>query len=323
MLRRQYLYGVAALLIMPAATATADEQSWFPSEPPSAANPGECYARVRIEPQYEPFTESVVTGDSYESYDVRPPVLDQTVTEYLSREAGMRYIVTEPVYDTVVEQIQVRPAYVEYVVEPAVHDQVTEQVMVREPRLVWQAGRVPGAQMTRYDPETGEVWCLIEEPGEYRTVTRNVVVRPARISEVDVPAEYASITREVLVQEARVEQIPIPAEYDSYTQVVLTQPSRVESHVVEGRTETITRYRLVAQERYEWRVMDCDEIELPSYDAPSAHQNSNAPMSYQRHNETEEYATPDWNGGTPVSSVASSRIFAPAEIRASNVAYRN
>lgn len=321
MLRRQYLYGVAALLVLPVAAANADEQTWFPSEPPSSANPGECYARVRIEPQYEPFTESVVTGDSYESYDVRPPVLDQTVTEYMSREAGMRYVVREPIYETVVERVQVRPAYVEYVVEPAVHDQVTEQVMVREPRLVWQAGRVPGAQMTRYDPETGEVWCLIEEPGEYRTVTRNVVVSPARISEVEVPAEYANISREVLVQEASVEQIPIPAEYDSYSQVVLTQPARVESHVVEGRTESITRYRLVSQERYEWRVMDCDEIELPAYDRPAVRQN-NAPMTYERQNET-EFTTPEWNGGTPVSSVATSRITAPAEIRASNVAYRN
>ena len=121
MLRRQYLYGVAALLVLPVAAANADEQTWFPSEPPSSANPGECYARVRIEPQYEPFTESVVTGDSYESYDVRPPVLDQTVTEYMSREAGMRYVVREPIYETVVERVQVRPAYVEYVVEPAVH----------------------------------------------------------------------------------------------------------------------------------------------------------------------------------------------------------
>lgn len=320
MLRRQYLLGAAALLVLPAAAASADEQTWFPSEPPGHAAPGECYARVLVEAQYEPFTETVVSGDSYESYDVRPPVLDQTVREYMSREAGMRYIVHDPIYETVVERIQVRPAYVEYVVEPAVHDQVTEQVMVREPRLVWQRGRVPGAQMTRYDPETGEVWCLIEEPGEYRTITRNVVVRPAQISEIEVPAEYSQITREVLVQEARVEEIPIPAEYDSYTQVVLTQPSRVESHVVEGRTETITRYRLVASERYEWRVMDCDEIELPAYDAPAVR--GNAPMTYERQNDT-EYTTPDWTGGVPVSAVATSRITAPGEIRASNVAYRN
>ena len=45
-------------------------------------------------------------------------------------------------------------------------------------------------------------------------------------------------------------------------------------------------------------------------------------MTYERQNET-EFTTPEWNGGTPVSSVATSRITAPAEIRASNVAYRN
>lgn len=283
MLRRILLGGSAVLIAGSAAgAAAADDMSWFPSEPPTHATPGECYARVRIEPVYEPYTETITSSDAYEAYDVAPPRLEERIEEYVSRDAGVRYIVHQPVYETVTESVLVRPAYTEYVVRPAVHETVTEQVLVREPRMVWQRGRVPGAQITRYDPETGEVWCLVEEPGEYRTVTRNVVVQPARIDEINVAAEYSSITREVMVEPGRVEEIPIPAEYDSYVTQVLVQPATVESRTVEGRTETITRYRLVQSERYEWRMMDCEEIELPHFNAPTV-ERSRTPMSYQDH----------------------------------------
>jgi hypothetical protein len=293
MLRRILLGGSAVLIAGSAAgVAAADDMSWFPSEPPAQATPGECYARVRIEPVYEPYTETITSSDAYETYDVAPPRLEERVEEYVSRDAGVRYVVHQPVYETVTESILVRPAYTEYVVRPAVHETVTEQVLVREPRMVWQRGRVPGAQITRYDPETGEVWCLVEEPGEYRTVTRNVVVQPARIDEVSVDAEYASITREVMVEPGRVEEIPIPAEYDSYVTQVLVQPATVESRTVQGRTETITRYRLVQSERYEWRMMDCEEIELPNFDAPTV-ERSRTPMSYQDHSGGVDFDTQD------------------------------
>ncbi|WP_394693751.1 hypothetical protein [Hyphobacterium sp.] len=284
MLRRLLLLsGTAALIAGPTAgVAAADDMSWFPSEPPANATPGECYARVRVEPVYEPYTETITSSDAYETYDVAPPRIEERVEEYVRRDAGVRYVVHQPVYETVTENVLVRPAYTEYVVRPAVHETVTEQVMVREPRMAWQRGRVPGAQITRYDPETGEVWCLVEEPGEYRTVTRNVVVQPARIDEIETPAEYAMVSREVLVERGRVEEIPIPAEYDTYTVQVLTQPATVESRTVQGRSETITRYRLVSSERYEWRMMDCEEIELPNFDAPTV-ERSRTPMSYQDH----------------------------------------
>lgn len=220
----------------------------------------------------------------------------------------MRYIVHEPVYDVITEQVMVRPAYVEYRVVPAVHEEVTERIMVREPRMVWQRGRVPGAQMTRFDPETGEIWCLVEEAGEYRTVTRNVLVTPARVEEVQIDAQYATIQREVLVQQARVEEVPIPAEYDQVEIQTLVRAASVDSQTVTGRTESVTRYELVSEERYEWRLMDCDEIELPGYVAPPSMQQSQPPaMSYEYQGDAYEEPYYD-ETETPVASLASSRI---------------
>lgn len=266
---RHMLMGGSAVALVTASAAFAGDTEWFPPDPPHTAIAGECYARVRIEPEYDVYTEQVTTQDSYERYDVTPPRLRPEVREYISREAGMRYIVHEPVYETVTETVQVRPSYVEYVVEPAVHDTVTETIMVREPRMVWRRGYAPGAQMTRFDAETGEVWCLVEEEGEYRTVTRNIVVQPAQIREIEYPAEYATITRDVLVQEARVEQVPIEELRDTYRVQVLDQHASVNSHVVPTQTDTVTRYSLRTEERWEWRLMDCEDIDLPGYNPPS------------------------------------------------------
>ena len=268
MVRQQLMCG-AAVALLSASAAFAGDSEWFPPDPPSSAIAGECYARVRIAPEYDAYTEQVTTQDSYERYDVVPPRLRPEVREYISREAGMRYIVHEPVYETVTETVQISPAYVEYVVEPAVHDTVTETIMVREPRMVWRRGYVPDAQMTRFDSETGEVWCLVEEEGEYQTVTRNIVVHPAEIREIEHPAEYSTITRDVLVQEARVEQVPIEELRETYQVQVVDQHASVDSRVIPAETSTVTRYSLRSEERWEWRLMDCEDIDLPGYNPPS------------------------------------------------------
>ena len=264
MLRKNALYGVALAALM-AGPASAGDVEWFPPDPPNAAAIGECYARIRIPAEFDSYSERVVTADAYEDYDVTDPRLRPEVVEYVRREAGLRYIVTEPVYETVTETVEIRPAYNEYVVQPPVHDTVTETIMVREPQLVWRRGYVPGARATRVDEETGEIWCLIEEPGEYRTVTRTIVVEQGSIREVTYPAEYATISREVLVQPARVEEVPIPAEYASYDIQVLDRAASVNREYYEERSESITRYTLRSGERFEWRLVDCEEIDIPAY----------------------------------------------------------
>ena len=251
--------------------ASAQQRAALPSGPPSYAEPGQCYQRVRVEAVYDTIAETIVTQDRYEEYDVRQARLEAVTRDYVSREAGMRYIVTEPVYETRSEQVLVRPAYTEYEVTPAVHETVSERVLVREARMVWRRGHVPGARAVRHDPETGDVWCLVEEPAEYRTIERNVVVRPAQLREVTVPAEYATIERDVLVQEASVREVPIAEERSSYGAHVLAGAARVDSRVIEGREVTVDRYELVSGERYEWRVVDCDELEMMGYGHPGPH----------------------------------------------------
>lgn len=177
----------------------------------------------------------------------------------------MRYRVTEPVYETVTEQVQVRPGYVRYEVSPAETRTVSERVLVREARMVWRRGYVEGARQVRHDPETGEIWCLVEEPAQYETIHRTVVTSPAQVREVPVEPHYETISREVLVQQATVEEVPIPVQYASYEIDVLAHEGRVDRRVSQRRTEQVARHNLVSGERFEWRLVDCADIEIPSH----------------------------------------------------------
>jgi hypothetical protein len=274
----------AALAIAMAPSGFADDKDWLPPDPPADAAAGECFARYRIAPEFDTYAETVTTQDAYEQYHVMPARLREEVRDYVSREAGMRYIVHEPVYDTITETVEIRPAYTEYVVQPAVHETVTETIMVREPQRVWQRGYTPGAHQTRYDSETGEVWCLVEQAGEYRTVTRNVILHPAEINEVNYPAEFNTITREVLVQRARVEEVPIDPLYDTYHVQVVDQYASVDRQTIPTETETITRYTQRSEERWEWRLVECDDLDMSGPMAP-ANMSSPPMASYSDHSE--------------------------------------
>lgn len=301
---RSILLCSASLALAFSAPAAAQSRAAFPSDPPSSAEAGQCYTRVHHDAQYNTIRESVIIADGYETYEVYvngsrvdshtvDPVLETRSRQYLAREEGVRYRVTEPVYETVSEQVQVAPAYSRYTVEPARHETVRERVLVREARLVWRRGYVEGARSYRHDPETGEVWCLIEEPAEYRTVTRTVVAEPARVQEVPVAAEYATIHRDVLRQPATVEEIPIPAEYASYEYRTLVHPAEVRARYVEERTDILERYELVSAERYEWQLIECDEIDFAPRQDMSRNQ---APAPGPRERSYE---------GTPVASAQS------------------
>ena len=275
MLRTILTGSVCAGALLGAAAAQTPHPVQAPTDLPHA-EAGQCYQFVRIDAEYETVMQTIVVADEYEIYDVTDPRLERRERGYVSREAGMRYRVTEPVYETVTEQVQVRPGYVRYEVAPAQTRTVSERVLVREARMVWRRGYQEGARQVRHDPETGEIWCLVEEPAQYETVHRTIVTQNAHLREVPVEPQYETITRDVLVRPATVEEIPIPAQHASYDIHVLTQEGGVQRRTSQRRTEQVARHELVSGERFEWRLVDCASIDIPGHPgarppAPSVH----------------------------------------------------
>ena len=275
MIRSILLASVGACLTAGAASGQTAHPVQAPVNLPHA-EVGQCYQFVRIDAEFETVMQTIVVADEFEIFDVTDPRLQSEERRYVSREAGMRYRVTEPVYETVTEQVQIRPGFVRYEVTPAETRTVQERVMVREAHMVWRRGFVEGARQVRHDPETGEIWCLVEEPAVYETVHRTVLTAPAQLREVPVDPQFDTITREVLVQPATVEEVPIPAQHASYTVAVLAEEARINRRVSERRTEQVARHELVSNERFEWRLVDCADIDIPGHPtarppAPSVH----------------------------------------------------
>lgn len=201
----------------------------FPPNP----RPGECYARVIIPAQYKTTTRTVV-----------------------KREAGERIEIVPARYEPATERILVKPASTKLVTVPAEYRTVTEKVIDQPAHTEWKIGTGIGsgkggvgfggaaAQVERFGGEkvlstrtndTGEVMCLVEVPATYKTISKQVLVKPATTKVIEVPAEYRTVDTMRLVQPASERRIPIPEQ-----------------------TETLTSTDKISEESMEWRPVLCE-----------------------------------------------------------------
>ncbi len=232
-------------------------------QPLPNANTGDCFARVIIPAVYDTIPQTVTTQEAFETIDVIPAEMAPDTLNIKTRDEGTRYIVRQPRYETVTEQVMVRPAYEELSIVPAQFETVTETIVVGEPKLVWRPGRNLSA-ISRVDPETGTIYCLVEEPAETRTVSRRVVRVPEQVQTVTVPAQYKTVTKQVLVDPGGVNQEPITAEYTDVSISRLARPASHSRQVQPAQTSTVDTRRLRVGEKFEWVPVLCDTNTTPT-----------------------------------------------------------
>lgn len=81
----------------------------------------------------------------------------------------------------------------------------------------------------------------IRIPAEYRTVTRQVIDRPASVRTVEVPGESKSVKTRVVVTPARTEEIVIPATFKTVTREVVASAPTTREIPVPGAKATVSR----------------------------------------------------------------------------------
>lgn len=177
-----------------------------------------------------------------------------TLMPYLVKEGSVRLEKIPVTYETVSERIQVAPATTKWVKRQADRNCLSA------------------------DPEDCLVWCLIEVPAEFKTVTRQVrkgcdtgytfsddssedgkeycvklvnippeygarsiVTKAPTYREEAIPAEYQTITKRVVKTPATVKEEIIPAEFKTVSKVVLKSPATIRKEVIPGEYSTITR----------------------------------------------------------------------------------
>jgi hypothetical protein len=134
------------------------------------------------------------------------------------------------VFEEVAERVVVKPATTRAVEVPAVYEDVTKQVLVRAAYTTWKPGTDTAIQ--KIDEKTGEIFCLVEVPAEYQTVTTRVLKTPASIQYENVPAEYGTVTKTVLKSPETTRSVPVPAEYAEREVTRLVKPAQTITKTV-------------------------------------------------------------------------------------------
>lgn len=183
--------------------------------PPNAA-PGECYARVWVEPEYTTRTEQVLSSEASTSINVIPAQ-----------------------YETVTETVLVSAASSRIETIPAVYGEEQETIKVRDGKKVWRVAAqnkaapasqalLAAASAHGIDLDNASVGMCFHEhfvPASYKTVTEQVLTKAATESVSIVPAEYEMVEEQVLVREASTKLINIPAEYATEEEQIIDKPA--------------------------------------------------------------------------------------------------
>ena len=232
---------------------------------PPAAHPGQCFARVRVGPNYQTYSERVLVTAGRREQRTVPAVYEWAERQVLVEAAHTEHRIIPATYRSVTETVVITPATTRLERTEAVYETVTEQVVSRPAHSEWRRtfvgpnGVIPeGAEVQA----TGEMICLIEIPAEYATVQRRVLREPGRDVEVRVPAVTREVTRQVIDRPERVEDIPVAAVYrtEKYRRVVTE--ARTEWIDIAPVYSTREARRQTSAGRLEWLEVACDPRRL-------------------------------------------------------------
>ena len=231
--------------------------------------------RIEIIPaRYETVEEEVLVRPATTRTEVVPARYETVEERVEIKPATIRREIVPAVYETVEERVLVKPAGTRTVEVPAEYETVLEERLIAPARTEWRfeseietgnsAGLSSASQTidrfgslkvldTRIE-STGELMCLVEVPAQYRTIEKQVLVRPATTRTVvdeSRPAEYRTVTKTILVKPESVREIVIPAEYGTVEVTRLVEPETTREIVVpaEYRKVSVTRLVEPARER--------------------------------------------------------------------------
>ena len=242
----------------------APKKAGFPN-----AKPGECYANVITEPVYTTKQVKKLVKEASERIEIVPavykavkvhvtseeiqevvPAQYETVKErVMVKPATTRLEPVPAVYETVEERVMVKPSSKKAIDVPAVYEDVAERKLVREAYTTWKPGTHTNIQ--KIDDKTGEIFCLVEVPAEYQTVTNRVLKTPATVRYEETPAVFETVKKTVLKTPETTRSIEVPAEYAEreVTKMVKAATTTVKVVPVDYMRETLTQVQPQTEKR--------------------------------------------------------------------------
>ena len=148
-----------------------------------------------------------------------------TYTEYVViKEESKRFIETPVEYETVTESYVIEPATVRVETMPPAFETVTERIETKPAAVKW-VRKTTDANCLNANPDDCMIWCMVETPAEYQTLTRRVNKgcdgsgKPDAgcTKTVEIPAVMGTRQVQRLKKPATIREELIPAEYKAVT----------------------------------------------------------------------------------------------------------
>ncbi|RXJ69471.1 hypothetical protein CS022_23815 [Veronia nyctiphanis] len=154
------------------------------------------------------------TGEIMCLVDV-PATYRTVYKQVLKTPATSRTVEIPAVYETVKVQELVTPASETRTAVPAKYTNVSKKKQVSDGQYIWHEVHDKSLPAST---RTGNKICLVEQPAQYKTVQKRVLVQPAGFETVAIPAQYKNVNVQKLVKAADVKRTVIPAQYKTVSQ---------------------------------------------------------------------------------------------------------
>lgn len=216
----------------------------FAQDLPKDAVPGKCYMKCRKDAVWKTETERLLSKDASKVLTIVPAKFETKTERVLIKDEYKKLVVIPATFKTVTESVLVKEAYKKKTVVPAKYETKTERVLVEEANTEWKKQK--DAMCKSSNTEECMVWCLVENPAQYKTITKRVLVSAATSTEIDVPAQYKTVSKTVVDKAAYTKEVTVPAQYKTVTKSVQVAPATVQETEVPAQYATVTKRTLVS-----------------------------------------------------------------------------
>ncbi|MEL6845881.1 MAG: OmpA family protein, partial [Bacteroidota bacterium] len=206
---------------------------------PEKPEDGGCYAKCVTPDEYKDSTVRVMVRPAYQTVEIVPAQYKTVVDTIITRPASKQFKYIAATYKTVRDTQVIKESYNKLTMSPEVFTASSEVLTIKPAIGRWEAGGVvPDCEST--NPEDCRMLCYREYPAltqsiptqvlnksqtadpspiraQYKVITKEVEVSPARVEETIIPARYTTITRQVLVKDETIAETTVPAEYQDVT----------------------------------------------------------------------------------------------------------
>ena len=219
---------VSAGLIMPGSVIQAEPIDNTNTLPP--AKPGQCYAKVMIPARYETKAEKVLVREAAEKIETIPAKYEWVEEKVTLNAAHTKLVPVAAKYEKVSEKIEVSPAMKIWVTG------MKKSGIPVSPTLL-SAAKASGVKLNEAEP--GMCFREYYQPAQFKTETKDILVKEASEKVETIPAKYETVEEKVLVKEASKKIVEVPATYETVTEKVLIEPAKTVWKKGKGPIERI------------------------------------------------------------------------------------